>query len=131
MILLDTDILIDSLRNYQPSLDWFQLNEKEQFILPGYVYLELIKGCRTKKEIQSITKKFGLFDRVWLSQENCELALQGFAKSHLSKGTGIIDILIAHTALSLNLPLYTFNVKHYSGISKLKTIQPYSRNDNS
>jgi predicted nucleic acid-binding protein len=127
MILLDTDILIDSLRNYQPALDWFQVNEKEQFILPGYVYLELIKGCRSKKEIQSITKKFGSFDRVWLSQENCELALQSFAKSHLSKGTRIIDILIAHTALSLNLPLHTFNVKHYSGISKLKTIQPYSK----
>ena len=103
MILLDTDILIDSLRNYQPALDWFRENENEQFILPGYVYMELIKGCRSKKEIESITKKFGSFDRVWLSKEHCELAL------------------------SLNLPLHTFNIKHYSGISKLKTIQPYSK----
>ncbi len=125
MILLDTDIVIDCLRNHKAALEWFHLNQKEQFILPGYVYLELIKGCRTKKEIQSITKKFGHFDRVWISEKDCEFALQDFAKYHLSKGTGIIDIMIAHTALILDLPLYTFNVKHYSGIAKLKTIQPY------
>ncbi len=48
-------------------------------------------------------------------------------KYYLKNGTGILDILIAYTAISLNLPLNTFNVKHYSGITELKIVQPYKK----
>ncbi len=37
------------------------------------------------------------------------------------------DIMIGETALALNLPLHTFNQKHYAAIPNLKTIQPYTK----
>jgi predicted nucleic acid-binding protein len=36
-------------------------------------------------------------------------------------------MLIAQTALMANLPLHTFNDKHFKAVPNLRTIQPYSR----
>jgi predicted nucleic acid-binding protein len=51
MILLDSDVMIDILRNYPPAMEWFDaLDENEEIALPGYVLMELIQGCRNKAE---------------------------------------------------------------------------------
>ncbi|MBC8509487.1 MAG: hypothetical protein H8D34_31945 [Chloroflexi bacterium] len=48
MILLDSDVMIDLLRQYPPALQWFDaLDEDEELALPGYVVMELIQGCQT------------------------------------------------------------------------------------
>lgn len=45
----------------------------------------------------------------------------------LSHELGILDALIAETAVGLNMELTTFNTKHYSIVATLQTIQPYAR----
>ncbi|MBN1579385.1 MAG: hypothetical protein JXA89_01685 [Anaerolineae bacterium] len=38
MILLDSDVMIDLLRQYPPAAKWFDtLDEDEELLLPGYV----------------------------------------------------------------------------------------------
>lgn len=54
-------------------------------------------------------------------------AVANFRRLHLSHGLGLVDSLIAATALSLNVPLCTFNVKHFRHIPGLITEQPYQR----
>ena len=54
-----------------------------------------------------------------------DLALSLFTRYHLSHHLGIIDVLIAQLALSLDLPLHTFNQKHYAAIPGLELAQPY------
>ncbi|MCS6846631.1 MAG: hypothetical protein RMN52_02825 [Anaerolineae bacterium] len=39
----------------------------------------------------------------------------------------MIDALIAQTAIALDMPLATFNQKHYAAVPQLKTFQPYRR----
>jgi len=39
----------------------------------------------------------------------------------------LLDALIAQTAISLDAELATFNVKHYSVLKELKTLQPYEK----
>ena len=63
----------------------------------------------------------------WPSLSTCSEALSVFARCHLSHGLGIIDALIGQTAVALDVPLYTFNQKHYGAIPNLKTVQPYKR----
>ena len=45
----------------------------------------------------------------------------------LSHSLGIIDTLIAHSAIEMSAPLHTFNQKHYDMITALTTVQPYAR----
>jgi len=57
----------------------------------------------------------------------CDAALASFSQHRLSHSLGIIDALIAHTAIELGAPLHTFNQKHYDPIVGLATVQPYTR----
>ena len=51
MILLDSDIMIDLLRQFLPAIDWLDsLPDEEELILSGFVVMELIQGCRNKTE---------------------------------------------------------------------------------
>ena len=56
---------------------------------------------------------------------DCQRALSDFLTYHLSHGLGLLDSLIAACAVGLSATLCTFNVKHYSVIPSLVTVQPY------
>ncbi len=45
----------------------------------------------------------------------------------LSKNLGILDALIASTAVGAGETLATFNVKHFKSVPGLTIIQPYKR----
>lgn len=79
MILLDTDIVIDLLRNYPPALAWLVSLDDEEIVLPGFVVMELIQGCRTKTEQEKvrhckITASFGLQRRPAMRRCLCSRA---------------------------------------------------------
>ncbi len=50
MILIDTVIMIDLLRGYEPAIAWFSALGDEEILLPGFVVMELIQGCRGRTE---------------------------------------------------------------------------------
>lgn len=57
MILLDSDILIDLLREYPPAQDWFDtLPDDELVYVSGFVVMELLQGCRNKVEMERIQR---------------------------------------------------------------------------
>ncbi|MCD6508048.1 type II toxin-antitoxin system VapC family toxin [Candidatus Poribacteria bacterium] len=127
MILLDTDVMIDLLRQYPPAVAWLDSLGEEEIILPGFVVMELIQGCRNKAEQEKVERELGTYGVVWPSPETCNEALSVFTRYHLSHGLGILDALIGQIAVALDLPLYTFNQKHYAPIPNLKTVQPYEK----
>ena len=128
MILFDSDILIDLLRDHPPALEWFNsLPDNEDLIVSGFVVLELIQGCKNRYDLDKVQKTLAHFTIFWLLPEECNKALELYSKYKLSHNVGLIDVLIGRTALTLNMPLYTFNQKHYSIIPNLETIQPYKK----
>lgn len=56
-----------------------------------------------------------------------ERALSAFAQHHLSHGLGLLDALIAATAIGLGATLVTYNLKHYRMLTSLRMEQPYAR----
>ena len=64
---------------------------------------------------------------VWISSQDCAYALAGYERVRLSNAIGVIDMFIAQTGIAIGEPLHTFNVKHYSAVPGLRTIQPYQR----
>jgi len=89
--------------------------------------MELVQGCRTRVEqqrVKNITRKYEL---LWPTDADCNRALEDFAQYSLSHNLGMIDSLIAHTAVGLGCQLATFNQKHYRVIAALQLMQPYLR----
>ncbi len=127
MILLDTDIMIDVLRRYPPAVTWLESLGNEEILLPGFVVMELLQGCRNKVEQEQIEKELQAYAVAWPSPETCNKAMAVFASAHLSHGLGMLDALIGQTAVALQVPLYTFNQKHYVAVPHLQTVQPYTK----
>jgi predicted nucleic acid-binding protein len=127
MILLDTDIVIDVFRAYTPALTWLNDLADTPVGLPGLVVLELIQGCRNHEEQRRVEKFLQRYQRFWPTATDCDHALHEFLHMHLKHGIGMLDTLIAETAIGLDVPLATFNTRHYRAIRKLKTLQPYPR----
>jgi tRNA(fMet)-specific endonuclease VapC len=125
MILLDTDVAVDVLRGHQPAINWLQGLGSAPLGLPGLVVMELLQGCQNKAEQQRVDQLCQPYTLYWPAEVDCQRALQDFAAFHLGSHLGLLDALIAHTAVGLGEPLATFNVKHYGVVAGLMTIQPY------
>lgn len=127
MFILDTDVVIDILRGYPPAVAWLESLGDEEIALPGFVVMELIQGCRDKREQKRLEQRIMSYGILWPEPEHCNHALATFANLHLVTNIGIMDVLIAQIALAADWPLCTFNEKHYSAIPGLRTVQPYKR----
>jgi predicted nucleic acid-binding protein len=126
MILLDSDILIDIWRNYEPAIEWIG-TVNDEIVISGFTYFELIEGCENQKTVDRLKKNIASFSITWLSAEVFDQAIDTYLKIKLKSGIDFVDCLIGHTAISLNIPLYTFNEKHFKAISQLKIIKPYKK----
>ena len=128
MILVDSDIIVDLIRNFPPAVNWFKsVSKSEEIFVPGFVVMEMIQGCKNKEEQDRVQKLLMGYSVVWLPPDECNLALENFSTYWLSHNIGLVDILIGQTAIALKTRLFTFNQKHYSIIPNLETIQPYKK----
>jgi len=125
--LLDSDIIIDLEHLHPPALDWFVAAPAGSLALPGYVVLELYQEAPNKAQMAATEKIIRDLPVVWPAPPDCRQAVAYFRALHLSHGLGILDALIAATALSLSVPLCTSNLKHFRPVPGLVTEQPYPR----
>jgi hypothetical protein len=127
VILVDTDVMVDLLRNLPESVEWLCGLGDEVVILPGYVVMELVQGCRSRAELETVEQRIRDAVVVWPDPETCDRALTTYARCRFTSGLGLLDALVGQLAVSLNLPLHTFNEKHYAGMDGLVTTRPYAR----
>ena len=123
---MDTDILIDIQRGHKPALEWFSGLEEIPTV-PGYVVMELIQGAKNSQQVRQALKMVAPLPIIWPSETDCNRALSDFSIYHLSHSLGLLDALIAVTALGSAAILCTFNAKHYRAVPGLDMEQPYNR----
>lgn len=122
-LLLDTDVIIDYLRNFKPSVNYIE-KLTNPLSISAITVAELYAGIRDKHEQNVIEKFLHAFQIVPLDNEIAQLGgsfRKTYGKSH---GTGLVDALIAATALQKNADLITLNIRHYP---MLKAIKPYDK----
>lgn len=124
-ILIDTDILIDVARNVKDAIDKI-INEGKKDVLSISVitHMELIVGCRNKKELNTLEQFLHRFKMISLNEKIGDIALNLLNHYRLSHGLFIADALIAATAIAINSPLLTKNQKDYKFIRELDLV-PY------
>ena len=107
MVLLDTDVMIDLLRQYPPAVAWLESLGEEEIILPGFVAMELFQGCRNKMEQEKLEKELDAYAVVWPSSEICDEALVVFVR--------FVKVLQSAGNAVLNAIFLKFNVSIYQG----------------
>ncbi|MGL4461122.1 MAG: type II toxin-antitoxin system VapC family toxin [Planctomycetia bacterium] len=126
MFLLDTDILIDVQRGHAPAVAWFS-SLSDLPGVPGLVVMELVQGCRDSRQVRGVLRLAGPLPVVWPTADDGRRALTDFSTFHLSHGLGLLDALIAATAVGAGAELCTFNAKHYRFVPGIAIVQPYQR----
>jgi predicted nucleic acid-binding protein len=119
--------MVDVMRRHAAAVAWLDTLDSETIGIPGLVAMELLQGCRNRDEQRRVENVLRPYTLYWPSQTGCARAFNDFAAYHLSHTFGILDALIAQTAVGLNVELATFNTKHYDIVSGLLTVQPYTR----
>jgi len=127
MIFIDTDVMVDVLRRYEPAVAWLDSLGSAVVGIPGLVAMELLQGCRDREEKQEVEAMLRSYALYWPTPADCARAFDDFSSHHLSHGLGILDALIAETAVGCEAQIATFNKKHYRVVDALQMIQPYPR----
>jgi predicted nucleic acid-binding protein len=125
MELLDTDVLIDIQRGFAAAAEWFAIDPDVG--IPGFVVMELVQDARNSDEVRKALALVDGLQVVWPSEAECQTALEEFSTLHLSHGLGLLDALIAATAVGHGGVLNTFNERHYRMFPGLTTVRPYRR----
>jgi tRNA(fMet)-specific endonuclease VapC len=126
MRLLDTDILIDIQRGYQPAVEWFASLDDMPSV-PGFVVMELFQDAPNAQRIREVEALVAPLEVIWPSKVDCQRALTDFRTLHLSHGLGLLDALIAATAIGRGATLVTFNARHFAPVAGLATERPYPK----
>ncbi len=126
MLVLDADILIDIQRLNANAVAWFaSLTDAPS--VPGLVVMELIQGAQNAKQVRDALRLTAPLPVVWPTAADCQRAQGDFATLHLSHNLGLLDALIAATAVGLSAQFCTFNDKHYRAVPGLTTLRPYAK----
>jgi predicted nucleic acid-binding protein len=123
LTIFDTDILINVGRGDIEAINCLQ-NYSQTAILAISIItqMELIVGCRDKKELQSLKKFFKQFQILKISETISEKSSELLEKYRLSHGLLIPDAIIAATAIENNVDFITKNQKDFRFIRGLKLL---------
>jgi predicted nucleic acid-binding protein len=126
MMLLDSDVCIDILREFPPAIDWLS-RLTEYPLIAGPAALELVMGCQSNNELRRLAAFLKRFEIAWPNDIDQQRALRTISRHYLSNSMGAVDALIAETAKGSKLILCTFNLKHFNDVAGLKIQSPYKR----
>jgi tRNA(fMet)-specific endonuclease VapC len=123
--LIDTDIIVYSLKNHSTVITNFEKNINSPKSLSVISYGELIYGANKsthrEKNLANIHRIAEIFPILPITPSVMETF--GQLKAKLAKDGNIIadmDLLIASTAITHNLILVTNNEKHFGRITELE-----------
>ena len=120
MIVADTDVLIDFLRDGVAA--GVVAEKLEDGLLSTTVIsrFELLSGCRSKKQETTVRSLLEILPSLSLDQPAAdEAAILRRQLDGQGSGIGMADSLIAGIAISRNARLLTRNVRHFSRVEGL------------
>lgn len=119
-VILDTDVLIDAGRGVHVAVACLkQVEEQSDLATSVVTQMELIIGCRDKRELQFVERFLSRFHIVQLNEHISHKAVDLLTQYRLSHGLLIADALIAATAMHMQLPLISKNQRDYRFIEGL------------
>lgn len=116
MVLCDTNIFIHAFNGHPSTIGQLKRIGLHNVLLSSITVMELYQGMGNKQELAMMRKKLAFYDVVQIDRRISEKAIELIAEFKLSHGLQIPDALIASSAVSYDLPLFTYNLKDFSFI---------------
>ena len=98
--------------------------ELDNIVISAVTKMELMIGATGKNDMTRITGKLTRFNIALINNDITLRSFDLLQTYRLSQGLSLPDSLIAATALITDLELFTFNVKDFRYIAKLKLYKP-------
>jgi predicted nucleic acid-binding protein len=122
-VLIDTGVVIDFLDGVESvRKELFEVIGIQNVHISTIAKFEIYFGM-LKKEEKATHEFFKLINHVRLDAEISNIAI-GFILAHRREKVKLPDCLIASTAKSLNMELYTFNTKDFDYLEGVKLYKP-------
>lgn len=123
LTIVDTDILIDVARGEADAINCLlHLQQTSTLAISAVSHMELIVGCRNKKELQDLENFLNRYQILKISDRISERAVDLLTQYFLSHGLRIPDGLIAATALVHNEAFITKNQRDFRFIAGLNLL---------
>lgn len=126
-LMLDSDVLIEILRGRPEAGRWLTDQGSQTVGISVLTRMEILQGALNRQEQTTMIAQLNRYELVLLDASDAIQALTWFETYRLSHGVGIMDCLIAASALRIGKPFYTFNIRHYRPFTVLQAREPYSR----
>jgi len=114
--LVDTNVWIESFHGNEQAREFLK---KDDLFVSYVTKAELIFGARDKRSLSNLEKILGKYSVNWGSDLVNQRALEILIKYRLKQGIGILECMLAATALENKMILITDNIKHFRGIEGL------------
>jgi predicted nucleic acid-binding protein len=123
-ILLDTNVLIDYLRNIPQAVKYLEELTKS-ISISAMAIAELHAGARNNNERLWLREFTSVLNVIPANAAICEMGGDLRSQYGPSHGLDLIDGILAATAIIKRLPLVTLNKKHFPMIEDQNMIIPY------
>jgi len=120
LILCDTNIFISWFRGDNETVVRLKQIGLENIIIPSVAIMELLQGTRNKTETIQLKKKLKAYHIIHFNEATSKLTIELIEKFRLSHGLLIPDAIIAATAITFNLKLFTYNLKDFAFIPDIR-----------
>ena len=119
IVLCDTDVIIEFYRNNPNVIAELKKIGQQNITVSTITAGELMYGALNKKELSQIKKDLNNLTVLDINRKTCDVFMNLMNKYVLSHKLALPDGLIAATALSLDIELFTMNLKDYRFIDGL------------
>ncbi len=121
--IVDTDIVIDAGRGVEAAIDCLKkIKATTSLCLSAISQMELIVGCRNKKEIRYLEQFLERFQILHVDESISLSAISLLKRYRTSHGLVIADAIIAATAITLGCPFISKNQKDFRFIKELRLL---------
>ncbi len=123
MILCDSDVIVELWRNNPGVVELIKQLGEENLYINAIIKAEIQNKAVDKRDLRHINQRLENFPLIMLDDDISEKFNDLFEKYLLSHRPAVPDMLVAATALSYDISLFTLNIDHFSFVSGLKLIQ--------
>jgi predicted nucleic acid-binding protein len=124
LVLCDTNVFIHFFNGNEETINIFGKLGDKRILIPSVTVMELYQGMSNKAELNRMKKNIKNYSILHFNTDVSTLTIEYINRFKLSHHLQIPDAIIAASAVTFKLPLFTYNLKDFQFIPGIKLYKP-------